>query len=1197
MDFLKKNLSITVVLFIFGLNMYSQGDLSKHNIQAPTTRDFGLYGDTPVDLYTGRANISIPLYYESGDNFNLNIELNYDTRGFLMNTLPGNTGHGWSLNPGGAIMRKRNGNCDEDYVTDYQHGQISHRLTNYISNTYTKDAERLGLKTIAKFQTGVIDGKVYDFCPDEFFFNFCGMSGSFFLDNDKNWRVRSENNLRVAFDIDDQSNYIYPFTEVFYNTSNKMPQTIKGFTIIDDNGTQYIFGGTTNAIEYSMPMEEMGTYNCRAYWRADSWHLTKIIDVHGKTLCSFKYERDKFAVQITNNRMAEFVYECKKTEGYLGKITKNLLLDENYFKYMASYDNNYKFPYYISFNAPVYLSSIQTRSGTSVIFKKSTDPKDRIKPSTDFYANFKNEYEKRYINNSYSPKMGLLVAWGKNNNINKDYPEFPYLQVVEEEYKNCLSVDAHNLELEDNPLDAIDFFPLKEILILREGKFDKRVVLDFAKNPRLHLTGVSVYGIRDNRMKCFQQYHLNYYDYDKLDNDYVTKNTDYWGYCNGDNKKNQNASKYKMPNSYFGQRGMLKEIVYPTGGRTVIEYEQNTYSSHLTYDRSELLQDSINIETGGLRIKRLTDYDKDSTLSRDRTYCYNKKDSPLSSGQAISVPIDEYVYSLFSGKGTREAIMYTTVRSDNSVIPLSNSHGVNVGYSLVTEIRNDGTRHESQFTNFEDYHDELSERGGLLEKDETQKGEILPFDNFTSLGFARGKITKSICYDAKGTIVSEDTFEYGFLNPSNSPCSSAEDLSELLSKGYTYIPTCFVKQAIYKNYYHIGSRYKIYYKPFVLLQKYSKVKNENGFYATKTSYKYKYSQDSFAYGLNAKEYKGNAVRCIEQITESCSKGSNSIMKTITSYPSKGMENYQIFNRSHFYNILETSTSIDGQLYKKDTYKYMPTVSIDGKVMHTTLPFFVGKSVYYKSKPLETIEINQYTGGGQIGQYTANGTMMTLLWDNYGKLCAKYSNGSSLPIVFKPNTSIEQTLTVNGKSVYNSKLPIEAFVYKYDDHGLLKSITSPSLNTEYYEYDFAGRLLSVKNEENRILNAFKYNSISDQDYEYFNETVQIPEFPSDNLIEDANNSGNSIKLVAYDYKGNARIEYSIDKTALEAHIEYFLYEDERNVYKLNLQKGKYKGQLDLDLTNLPSGSYEIWLCVDGVRIKRELIYKNPYGSTI
>lgn len=1105
---LKRVLVTTIVLLSFDISIKSQR-LELTNIQAPTTRDLGRYGMNSVNGYFGKANISIPLYEEDIDGFTLNIGLSYDTGGFLMNSLPGWLGHGWSSNPGGVIIRKLNGNYDEDYVTNIQRINNTIPLINYFNNNLTNNGYG-DLHQIAYYQTN--SDTIRDFCPDEFFFNVCGMHGRFFLDNEKNWRVQSEQNIRVVFDINDDDNYILPFVSHLFGerqASFEAPKTIKGFTLIDDNGTKYVFGGNSNSIEYSIDMDKMGYGDYRGAWKADAWYLTEVIDVHGKILCSYDYQRGKFVVQIHNSH---------RTNGITSKVYTNYtsFLGGTIYDVttLSSSDNNYfpNIPYYMTLNAPVFLKSINTYTGTNVEFNLSTDSVDRLTPLPDFYEGFKTHYERIYNpHTSYEMHKELLIKWGELHSIARDGCYFYFLQHKGEEYEECWADNKRTPSYTESyltcPLDVIEFYPLKSIVISKQGNAIQNIEFQYDREPRLHLTDVYFYGISESRMSLYDKYHLNYYNYDMLDKDYVTKKTDYWGYYNGNNNSNSSSANYKMPNINYGRCGMLKEIIYPTGGKTVLEYEQNTYSSHLNYNRDSLINDGANVEIGGLRIKKITDYNDDNTKVSERKYLYNNKNSNLSSGQALSIPIVNYAYELFYGyngsnwwqtsiSGSQEMYICT---SEESVVPMSDSDGMHIGYSLVTEVMPDSTYREYYYTNYADYPDIKCVRNNLgiySESSMTEylKGNITPYDKFTDMGFARGKLKQSVIYNKDNSIQSDEVYIYGFLNYNNAANSNYFDLLELLNKDYAYSAPCYRIHAIQDQYYHVGGLYKLYYKPFVLLKKYTRKRNGNSFYETETMYNYIYSQDSYQLSDNGKFYKSNSVRCVEE-RMLCPENESNVLRTVFSYPHDGTAEYSIFNKCHFYPAIETSIYNNERLIKKESNTYSSTVTINSSMEHCNSPFLTRRSIFIGSQPKETTTFEAYYDNGALKRYSINGKHTALLWDTFGNLCAKYSYGSSISgnVTYHPDNSPFNTLQLNGLSIYESGQPVEAYVYKYDRYGRLISRTNPLGITEYYDYNIYGKLSTVKDNNLHIISRSKYNyKTTNNDLLEFSNTSTINE---------------------------------------------------------------------------------------------------------
>ena len=117
------------------------------DIPSPNAADLGEFGNVPVSYYTGKVDISIPLYTLSVKGFSLPISLAYNSGGVMINKLPGWTGENWTLCAGGMITRIRHGRCDElvyprnlsEYVIPlnmYNYFQSCGSLNRYLNNPY-----------------------------------------------------------------------------------------------------------------------------------------------------------------------------------------------------------------------------------------------------------------------------------------------------------------------------------------------------------------------------------------------------------------------------------------------------------------------------------------------------------------------------------------------------------------------------------------------------------------------------------------------------------------------------------------------------------------------------------------------------------------------------------------------------------------------------------------------------------------------------------------------------------------------------------------------------------------------------------------------------------------------------------------------------------------------------------------------------
>src|SRR5882762_9200878 len=90
------------ILFFIGLynfNLFSQNTYSLPQLtpQSPNAASLGKYGDIPVSLANGMANVSIPLYTIKVGSFELPVTLSYHNNGLKVDEIPSYAGLGWDI--------------------------------------------------------------------------------------------------------------------------------------------------------------------------------------------------------------------------------------------------------------------------------------------------------------------------------------------------------------------------------------------------------------------------------------------------------------------------------------------------------------------------------------------------------------------------------------------------------------------------------------------------------------------------------------------------------------------------------------------------------------------------------------------------------------------------------------------------------------------------------------------------------------------------------------------------------------------------------------------------------------------------------------------------------------------------------------------------------------------------------------------
>ncbi|MDB5014378.1 MAG: hypothetical protein JWQ25_2580, partial [Daejeonella sp.] len=160
-------------------------DLKKMLPSSPEAAMLARFGDIPIGLYTGTANVSIPLYTIKEAGLEIPVTLSYHGSGIRVEDQASNVGLGWSFEPGGAIIQIINGKEDfADNMAAIEPTGYSYLLnqgptsvyfernainySDWVCSSYMGDSP-------AMFD-GMAEGKGQ---PDVYQYSFAGYSGKF----------------------------------------------------------------------------------------------------------------------------------------------------------------------------------------------------------------------------------------------------------------------------------------------------------------------------------------------------------------------------------------------------------------------------------------------------------------------------------------------------------------------------------------------------------------------------------------------------------------------------------------------------------------------------------------------------------------------------------------------------------------------------------------------------------------------------------------------------------------------------------------------------------------------------------------------------------------------------------------------------------------------------------------------------------
>lgn len=663
---------LLILFFLFPDVIYCQENLSEQNVKSPQVADMIRYGNIPVSMYAGRLDLEIPLTTIEDPDFIFPISLRYNSSGFMPIKDDGLVGLNWSLACGGVIVREVKGFPDD---INYKYDSSSlYRLEGFLyflknKNKYNHsdivsypemyiDVDPIMPVSTPRFynKSYGLDGVYVEASSDIYHFNFNNHSGKFMINFDGSVNVLSNDGHHYDIDL---SNYI--------PASFNGEPTASSMIITTDDGYKYIFGGSYDAMEYSLEWqnryigmnetrdfdgfrEKFGSIlpnDCLANITISSFFLTKIIAPSERV------------VEIVYKKLPSDFYDVRSLRMY------NAIRAEAATAYKRLFSSTYTNSYHLS-NA-------------------SNDPD--FKGSRTMSIN--HVLTKNAIIESIKTDNQIIQFYYSDKNIKKisTLPEFsgqPLLPLELQAGTKLVSL-VHSANIKKN--DPYTIFKSIDLSYTQWVGQSDRSLLETVK-----INNQGTYKLKYNTS-------IN-------GPSVITKNIDHWNYwkpgvnLTPDNLVAGGATifpndiKYELNKDYQGNSrsasltavtyGMLSEIIYPTGGYSTFYYEPHDYSHLIKRDKSSYFRphlSAINDKwlAGGVRIGGIETYDNMSNnpVSIKNYYYKNKSEDVLSSGILNHVPIYYKVTDLIG----------TGILGDNGYLILLDNYYLdasNIGFSPIS---------------------------------------------------------------------------------------------------------------------------------------------------------------------------------------------------------------------------------------------------------------------------------------------------------------------------------------------------------------------------------------------------------------------------------------------------------------------------------------------------------------------------------
>ena len=708
----KRLISLALIIAVIHSVAAQVVDSPLPQMFTPNAAELGKYGRTPVNYFNGLPNITVPLTEVYAKGYTLPVYLTYHASGNKPDQHPSWVGLGWTLHAGGSITRVINGQRDEtsraeynfrhNVTPSYDPGYFYHMAETQTQNNWNNASTLAGIAEAGNYK---------DYEPDEFLLDIEGLQASFYFVDEGEIRIvsRSDASFDVSYELATETSgpslvvYKHP---TYDDVSLKAYRYtyIKSLTVSDREGNKYYFGGSDSAIEYSITptpsfrIEGATLYNNNV-WRAiavpNTWLLTRIERPDGE-IVTFSYAKD--GTPIVENDVHH---------GAAYTLTNGSPADGGSYdtRDYAQFKNNLSF-YFIQ---PSYLTKIKCRvSQDSLVFSRTT--------TTELGYGIEES--------DFNLRVGIFGDYHGGSITFSDWMAKSY-------YKKLSSIEGTG----------------RHISFTYSASSTKRLKL---QQVRFKTASGSSGSIDHKYAFTYNTTALPGYN---------AKKSDIWGFYNGvyyGNGYGPNGSgmeSIRTPDAAKMKAEVLTEIAYPTGGKTVYEYEAHTYSKVATVYPAGINSLGENRTAGGLRIKSITDYPGGGRQEK-RTFTYLNPTTGLSSGILSGNPRTQTSGHLDFHYEPYDYDIDYVIFSENPILPLSETDGNHVTYSYVRETFPDGGYTDYKYSN----HD----ASGCLDEEPFMLGYTggTPYSRIQSRALQRGLLLEKTDYKSGGGMARKETNTY-----------------------------------------------------------------------------------------------------------------------------------------------------------------------------------------------------------------------------------------------------------------------------------------------------------------------------------------------------------------------------------------------------------------------------------------------------
>lgn len=1074
----------------------------------PDVKSLQRYNLSSVQEYSGKLNISIPIFNIKAGNISYPISINYNSGGIKIADEASRVGLGWSLSNSFIVRKIMDGHdWDESGMTE---AETPPGISDCGGQCFDKNSsinKRLGYFKY-KSQNVKLHRKLakVDLLPDIYNVYIPSGNSSFYFETFNNPIELTANEIKINTSINTEN-----FIVQGNSGSAGSPMATKdffSFQIKDNEGMIYDFNqyDIASHLTYA-PLSDPGLN----IPNVSTWHITKISDPSTNATIDFEYED-----VISSLIKTEKKYVLRRA--YTRSLKNLSSIYQNIFRFTTAQDGES-----LSLVHDFELDPNVSSGNPSTIIMTNLTEYYKIKRLKKIifpegYLTFHYDFQRQ--DNSYDNKaLSKIKLFDYNNKLIKEY-SFSY------NYFECNS-------LEGVGTDPYNCKRLKLISVQESNKPPYK--FDYIENiglPRKNSRAFDFLGYYNGKHVGYNENDGPKFIIPKL---YYYPNKGAWsilpfdinteGYFEIKNAQNSYGVDRKS-NHPYAQQGALKQINFPTGGFEKFEYELNSFK---VFEKT--------IKGGGLRIKKQTINDgKGNETFVNYQYA---NDENHTSGQLVRPPMYGFpqgalfnsYYELNPDPGLPAGDIVTDYNglpdwdpkkiynffyiNDSNLMDIDINNNTYIGYEQVKKIYSDGSYDKTIFTSRLDYPDKrgfgyfgynvdlgedgLGSKGGNTFFDEnvplynfTKYGEFLQTNSnyegnlYTDFSQNRGKPLFKYTYDVNNSLRKKTEYKYENMNFNNILFQKPLYSTPLNSSngGDSNIVTAYILYGTARIYYNTSR-----FKP-ISIKETEYLPSKAGITEHVTKQKFTYINNPFS-------------NRVSEIKHSLYEENSTIYdKTSIGYTFKYPDTQNLpYNNSAIAYM--RNNNILNKIIVAEKRKVFESGGGGGELLIDSRLNTYLKEVTTSNLPLigntETqgrIDSYKYDSKGNVIEYKkGNGIPVSIVW-GYNQLypIAKiegisYSSIPSSLITNAVNASnadndggygaVKEGLLRTALSSFRTNTTLLSAnvlvtTYTYDPLIGITSVTSPIGITGYYEYDSNGRLVKVIDENGKELKGFEYN---------------------------------------------------------------------------------------------------------------------------